>query len=728
MCIKLEKLLILLAVVFCSWAFLHAQEKKVIDTTALQKEIQEVKVLGKKRLIERKVDRLIFNVENSVSAQGGDAVDALKVTPGVKIQGEEIKLAGKSSVKVMVNDKMVQMGGEELQNYLKSIPTANIQKIEVITNPPAKYEAEGNSGLINIKLKEAKQNNLNTILRSSYQQATYENLTHGIGLAYKKNKFSTLADINYRYGRNLYTNKINYYYPSEHWNNSIFNRNHRKNLGTLLNLQYSLTEKSTIGAQFLGSFSDNSADEYNDNNSYSYTDGSMMKHYKTDGVSQGKPKNISVNLNYNQKLDDKGKDFSIDADYFNSQSPKNSYFNSSLQDFSLNNIDKQFAINYSTQTIKNYSIKSDFELPYNWANLSFGVKISVTTTDNTVEANFFNQDNGSLFSEQKDHFQYRENTNSLYFSTSKSFGEKWEIKVGLRGENTQTKAISISTNQETVRNYSKLFPTAYLSYKPNENNTFSINYGRRIQRPGFWEMNPARWYMNPKSYAEGNPFLQPTFIENFEMNYAYKSLLNFNFSYAKINDFFGQQTFHNLTNDSQIFKRLNYANGIYSGGTFTISYNPFKWWESSTDFSMSYSELSPYIDILAKRYSGWSGYTSTNNTFTLNKSKTLLGSLYYEYNYPSKSGYGTSSPMSTLNIGFKYLAIDKKLTIGINFEDIFRKSFMTYENNSSNIHQTFQQYYDTRLIRLSLTYKLGNSKMNVKKREGGNEEERRRSN
>ncbi len=707
---------------------ISAQVKKQIDSSALQKEIEAVTITGKKKLIERKVDRLIFNVENSVAVQGGDAIDALKVTPGVRIQGDEIKLAGKSSVRVLVNDKIVQMNGEEVQNYLKSIPTANIQKIEVITNPPAKYEAEGNSGLINIQLKEAKQDNWNTILRSTYQQATYENLTHGVGFGFKKGKFSTLADINYRYGRNLYTNEINYYYPTEHWNNNIFNRNHRKNLGTLLNLQYDLSDKSSIGAQFLGSFSDNSADEFNNNRSYSYSNESLMKYYKTDGVTYGKPKNLSLNLNFNQKIGEKGKKFSVDADYFNSISPKHNNFNSSLEDFILNSADNQYAINNSKQDIKNYSLKADFEFPYDWGNLSFGAKTSSTKTDNTVNANFYNAVGNSLLSAQSDHFQYTENTQALYFSLSKSFGKRWEAKAGLRGENTQTKANSISISQITERNYFKLFPTAYLSYKPNEDNTLSLNFGRRIQRPGFWEMNPARWYMNPKSYTEGNPFLQPTFVYNGEFNYSYKGLLNFNLSYAKIKDYYGQQTFHNLVEETQIFKRLNYANGTFSGGTVTLTYNPFKWWESSTDFSASYSELNPFIDILAKRYSGWSGYTSSNNTFTLNKSKTFFSSLYYEYNYASKSGYGTSSPISTFNIGFKYLAFDKKLTVGVNFDDVFRKNFATYENNTSGFRQNFTQYYDTRLFRISIAYKFGNNKISLKQRNIGNQEEKNRSN
>lgn len=716
-----------LAFIFCSGIFLHAQEKKKIDTLALQKEIQGVTITSKKKLIERKVDRLVFNVKKSIVAQGGDAMEALKATPGVRVQGEEIKLAGKSSVKVMVNNKIVQMGGDELQNYLKSIPTANIQKIEVITNPPAKYEAEGNSGLINIQLKEAKQDNWNVSLRSSYRQATYENFAHGIGISCKKNAFAVLADLNYRYGRNLYANEINYYYPAEHWNNHIFNRNHRGNLGTLLSLQYDLTGKSSIGAQFLGSFSNNSSDEYNDNYSYSYTDGVTTKYYKTDGVSKGKPKNISLNLNYNQKLDDKGKKFSVDVDYFNSLSPKDNRFTSALQDFALNFVDNEYAINNSNQDIKNYSLKTDFELPCDWASFSFGAKASTTKTDNTVDAKFYNQNNSSLLSAQNDHFQYTENTQALYFSASKSFGKKWETKIGLRGENTQTKANSLSTNQEMDKNYFKLFPTVYLSYKPHRNYTFSANFGRRIQRPSFWQMNPARWYNSPKTYVTGNPFLQPRYTDGLEFNYSYKSLLIISTFFGKTKDDITQIIRHDTTDGSQFFRHENYASSKYASGSISLNYNPFKFWEASSEVSAYYNEVNPFVDIYASKYSGWGGYTSVNNTFIFNKAKTFSSSLNFTYNYPS-IGVVASSSYSSLDIGFRYLTFEKKMMIGLNFEDVFRNNYMTASINTQDILQNFTQYYDTRLIRLSLTYKFGNNKVLVKQRGVGNQEEKNRSN
>ncbi|MRM83455.1 outer membrane beta-barrel family protein [Riemerella anatipestifer] len=716
---------LIIAISLISFGVANAQQQK---QDSIEKEIQAVELKAQKKLIERKVDRLVFNVENAVSVVGGDALDALKATPSVRIQGNNIQLVGKSSVRVMINDKITQLSGEALQDYLKSIPSANILKIEVITNPPSKYEAEGNSGLINIQLKRSKQNNWSATLRSSYLQATYERLVQGANFNYKKDKFSALVDVNYSYGRNLYTNDIFYDYPDYQWNNKLFNRNHRKNWGTLLNLEYAFTDKSSLGLQFMGSFTDRYSDEFADNFARRYSDHSLIHYYKTEGLSQGTPSNISLNLNYVQKLGNDGKKLSVDADYFDMTNPEANHFTSLLQDFIPATTETQYSQNNSHQNVKNYSIKTDFEMPLSWANLSFGGRAASTKTKNLVDINFFNQDNNNLILSQKDHFEYTENIQALYFSASKSFGEKWETKVGLRGEATQTNANSISTNEITQRNYTKLFPTLYIMYKPNENHSFSANYGRRIGRPSWGSLNPARWYETPKSYTTGNPFLQPIFINNVEFNYAYKSLLNFQLFYGKYIDNTAQISRHNVAENITVMRYENISNDMFTGGSISINYKPFSWWEASAEINASYSETKPYIEIYSNhKYSGWSGYTTSRNTFTLNSKKTLFASLNYEYSLPSK-GIGTMSEYSSLDIGFKYLLLNKNLILGLHFNDIFRSQQYTYKEISQGILQSFSQYYDSQYVRFSLNYKFGNNKISVSSRASGNQEEKNRAN
>lgn len=698
---------------------------KNVNISLSEKELQTVHIQAKKKLIERKVDRLIFNVENSVALLGGDASDALRISPGVRIQDNIIALAGKSSVKVMVDDRIVQLSGTDLINYLKSIPAETISKVEIITNPPSKYDAEGNYGLINIALKKIKTNSWNTSLRSSYQQATYATLSHGIGFSYKKEKISLLADVSYKYGKDIYTNDITYLYPSEYWMNKINNINHNKIIGNILNFNYDLGKMSSIGFQYLGNFYDNYTDENTFNKSFT---NSLIKDYQTIGKSYSKPQNISINLNYNQKLDSLGKKFSIDVDYFALKSNKDNSFNSLLSDNILGTVNNINAYNYADRSVKNYFLKTDFDMPYKWANLSFGGKVSFTDTNSNILSNFYNGDTGFLNSSQTDNFNYKEDIQAIYFSAGKPLGNNWEINAGLRGEKIQTNFNSFSTGQNFKNNYFKLFPTAYVLYKLNDNNTFSLNFGRRIDRPSYSSLNPARWYLNPNSYTEGNPFLQPTYSYTYELNYNYKELLSLNLSYADIKNDSGQLTYHDTKNVTQIFKILNYTNGRNMSATLSFNYDLFPWWSTSIYLATGYSEITPFVDILSSKYSGWNGYTSSNNTFILNNSKTLVGSIYYEYIYPSISGFGRKTSSSTTYVGIKYLLLDKKLTLGINFEDIFRSDFSKYSNNSSNIQQSYKQYYDTRRFRFTLTYKFGNKNISIKKRDVGNDDEKNRAN
>jgi hypothetical protein len=184
----MKKTFLLISIIY-SICFFSQENKKDSIGNILEKQIQEVEIQAKKKLVERKIDRLVFNVENSISAIGGDALDALKITPGLRVHNDKISMIGKSGMSVMVDDKLIQLSGEDLINYLKTISSDNIKSIEVITTPPAKYDAEGNSGIVNIKLKKTKPNQWSASFKSSYIQSTYPKGSVGGNFNYKKNKF-----------------------------------------------------------------------------------------------------------------------------------------------------------------------------------------------------------------------------------------------------------------------------------------------------------------------------------------------------------------------------------------------------------------------------------------------------------------------------------------------------------------------------------------------------------
>ena len=521
----------------------------IINITEKEQQLQEVVITSKKKLIERKVDRLIFNVENSISASGGDAIDALKITPRVKVKNDNISMIGKNNMSVMVDDKLILLSGDELINFLKSIPSDNIKNIEVISTPPAKYDAEGNSGLINIKLKKSKLNQWNASLRSSYIQSTYPKGSFGGNFDYQKNKLSLYSNLNYVNGSNapIETNKI--YYPLGLWSEKNKRRDFQNSVNGRIGADYKASEKWSVGLQYLGSFSKPKITENSLTSIYNQTNTQINSYINTLSENLVKNNNHSLNLNSTLAFDTIGKKMNINLDYFEFKNDNNRIFNT----FNLLS-----ANNTNLQDIENYSTKIDFEHPIKWINLSYGGKLSFIKTQNNVD--YFDTTTGiPIFDPtQSNEFNYKENIQAIYLNGTKKLNEKWETQLGFRLENTQTEGVSKTLNQKNTNSYTKLFPTFYLTYTPNETNSFSINYNKRINRPSYSRLNPFRWYNNPFSYSEGNPFLQPSFSNNLELNYTFNDNWSNSIYYSHTDNGFEQITIVDNTDNIQKTIAQNY--------------------------------------------------------------------------------------------------------------------------------------------------------------------------
>ncbi|SDG75600.1 Outer membrane receptor proteins, mostly Fe transport [Flavobacterium omnivorum] len=690
--------------------------------------LAEVVVQGKKKLIERKVDRLVFNVENSVAAAGGDAIDALKVTPGIKVQNDAIKMIGKSGMGVMVDDRMILLSGDDLVNYLKTISSDIIKSIEVITAPPAKYSAEGNSGLINIKLKKAKKDSWSATTRANYKQATYATGTTGGNLSYQKNKFGLVLDLSERNGKSIYTNDVTYKYPLEKWKNEVVHKTSQNVFSSLIGLTYDLTNKSKFGVQYLGSINRSNVNDNNLSNIYNNQTNSLDRYLNSSGFTDRNIDNHSLNLNLTTKLDSIGKKYTINTDYFTYGSNKANTFQNENNNYIDLITERQYNENGNNQKISNFSTDIDFEMPHEWASINFGAKISATNSNSDVEILSYDNNNGVYIinSTQVNVFKYKENNQALYFSSSKKLGEKWELKLGLRTEFVQTTGF-LQTTQSTKRyNYYKFFPTLYSSYKSNEDNTFSANYSRRINRPSYSDLNPARWYINSNSYEEGNPFLQPSFSHNLEFSHNFKQLLVSTLSFSKTENGFGQLTVHDEINRIQRFIRRNYFTTNFIGLDETLTFDFFTWWNSINNAGVFYSENNVYSEYLEPKYSGWGSYVSTTNSFVLNKSKTFTGQLAYSYSFPTSYGESNISSYSNLNIAIKYAMLNKKLQLSFVIDDFLKTNQYTIYNRSLDVNQSFRQYYDTQSFRISVSYKFGSDKINVRQRSVGNQEEKNR--
>ena len=691
----------------------------IINITEKEQQLQEVVITSKKKLIERKVDRLIFNVENSISASGGDAIDALKITPRVKVKNDNISMIGKNNMSVMVDDKLILLTGDELINFLKSIPSDNIKSIEVITTPPTKYDAEGNSGLINIKLKKSKLNQWNASLRSSYVQSTYPKGSFGGNFDYQKNKLSLYSNLNYVNGSNapVETNKI--YYPLGLWNEENKRRDFQNSVNGRIGADYKISEKFSVGMQYLGSFSKPKIAENSLTTIYNQTNSQIDSYINTLSENLGKNNNHSLNLNSTVVFDTIGRKMNINLDYFKFKNDDNRIFNT---------INLLSANNTSLQDIQNYSAKIDFEHPLKWINLSYGGKLSFIKTQNNV--NYFDTTLGTpiFVPTQSNEFNYDENTQAIYINGTKKLNEKWETQLGFRLENTQTEGVSKTLNQKNTNSYAKLFPTFYLTYTPNEKNAFSINYNKRINRPSYNRLNPFRWYSNPFSYTEGNPFLQPSFSNNLELNYTFNDNWSNSIYYSHTDNGFEQITIVDNTDNIQKTIAQNFFKTTIIGISESYTYNKLKWLSSTFSFDWNYSKSESLIPITNQNLNGSNAYFSISNDFNLNKNKTLLFNFSYWYNFKGTSDLDKNNAYSQLDASLKYFAFDKKLQISFNANDILSTNRPIYTSFTNNIQIDYKNYYDVRLFRLSLVYKFGNKNINVEKKEVGNQEEKERTN
>jgi outer membrane receptor protein involved in Fe transport len=686
-----------------------------------------VEITANKKLIERKVDRLVFNVENSVSAAGGDAIDALKVTPGLRVQNDQISIIGKSGVSVMVDDRILQLSGDDLTNYLKSIPSDNIKSIEVITAPPAKYDAEGNSGLVNIVTKKTKKDSWNAYLSGAFTQFKYARFNESAGFKYNKNKLSLYADVSHNDGVSSYRSENGtIHYPDKLYNSfSKIKSDYGANISINTGLDYDFSQKFSMGFQYMHNYGKSSSTDNNDTKIYAIPNNLIQ----TFTNSEGSNKRNNLNFHSTYKLDSLGGKIDLNLDYFDYNTNRDRIFQTkeyeNFTDYTAGSFVS--ANNGSQMGIKNYSAKIDVEQPLNCFKLSYGGRLSFTENNSSVY--YYDLTSGiPIFQPNRsDDFVYDENLQALYISGNKKFG-KWEIQAGLRMENTQTKGTSKTLNETHKNDYSKLFPTLYAVYSPNENNSFSFNYSKRISRPGFSLLNPFVRYINPYSTSQGNPFLQPYFTDNFELTYNFKNNWANTLFVSNAKNIYEQVEYISADNINTATKDENFYDELSFGITSDYTFHLLKNWESNISAYVYYKNIKSSLPQTLPSFKGWSAFLETENNYTINKQKTVSLALNCWYQFPEYYAIYDTKGYWSMDFGIRTLFLDKKLTIALYASDIFRTLKIKNTSIFNNIVNDFENYEYRQSIRLSLRYAFGNRNISGKNIKSSNEEEKRRAN
>lgn len=677
--------------------------------------VEQINLLVKKKLLERKADRLIFNVEASVASQGMDASETLANVPMLKVDENmgSISITGKSTVNVMINGRMLNLSGNALLNYLKSIRSENISKIEVITTPPSKYEAQGNSGLINIILKKNPNLGFSGNINSSLIQRSYSGFSSNGSLNYQNEKFSSSLKLTYYDSAKRTDENYTILGTSQNYSNSI-RKDMWKELTPTLNVSYKISKNSEIGMEYIYAHQRSGMDIVNTTRNIAAD--LTQENLLTNTFHREKLPTHTLSAYYDLKLDSLGKKLSIAGNFYKNNSDTEVNFSTlKLSDNSIQDVKTTSLI--SPQI---FSVQADMELPFSFGTIETGVKFN--QFKNSSDINYFNLKAGQYVPNllRANIFRYQEENYAGYFSFAKTFGEHWETKAGLRYENTNAKSYTPSSDLENKYNYGQWFPSAYVSYKEDKN-VFSFSYSRRINRPSMSNLNPFRWYENPYSYSSGNPLLTPAYINNWELGYTFNSKFSTSVYYLRMKNAFGQLSF--IDGLSQVSNYLNYYNNNFWGLNASYTDTFFKFWETSISMNASLQNSSVF-NIQAETQKGSAFSYSINNTFTLNKNKTLVFFLNYSHSLAYKNVNSYFHAFPELTSGLKVSLMEKKLQINATVTNVFAQRYrgdLYFADNS----QHMDNYWDGRSFRLSVNYTFGSGKKKINKKNINFEEKER---
>lgn len=689
--------------------------------------LQEVIITADKKVIEQKTDRLVFNVSNSIAATGGDAVDALKVAPGITIQNNSISMLGGGIANVMIEGRMLQLSGEELLNFLNAIAADDIKSIEIINNPPAQYEAIGNGGIINIIYKKGRKNSWKNTSTLSYNANKYGFGTLRNNFSYNKNKLSINASVNTSRGSSPNIETSLSTFPNSVWKVRLDEKNTRKNTTGRVLVNYKLSDTFELGGQLM--HTSNTPISKGVNTTTFLTNTNKVDSLLVNNDDRKTTINTTVfNTHFITKLDTLGRKLSVDFDYFNYENKLNAV--SLVNTFSTDNIFtgiNQSVQNLTQQQIENYSVKLDMQHPFKSISFSYGAKFSVLKTANSIKNYNLISGDAVLDTNLSNQFNYEEKIQAAYVNASKKINKKWNLQAGLRVENTTTKGFSETLNKINKNSYVKLFPSLFVSYKKDDYTTITFNYGSGISRPVFRDLNPFRSYLNTNVYSEGNPFMQPAFVDRFNLSYNYKGKLITSFYFRNTQNGFGTLFSADPDENIQAVIRRNYYNANYWELSQMYNVKPTSWWKSQNYAHISVTQARVFNNFDAQVKDGVQFKFSTNNSFSVARNTSVEAAFFYQSK--TSSNIYTLGSMYGLNLGVKKSFLNNKIQTSILFNDVFNTASLNNLVSTINgVTNNYGQNYNSRHIRFSISYNFGNKKIAVKNRAFGNSDTQQRAN
>jgi hypothetical protein len=708
----------------------------LIQSTA---ELANVTVNAKKPFIQRLTDRIVVNVESSIISAGSSAMDVLERSPGVSIdQNDAISLRGRAGVIIMIDGKPTAMTGADLANYLRSLPSSTIERIEIITNPSAKYDAAGNSGIIDIRMKKDQKLGLNGTITAGYGQGIYPKANAGSTFNYRNKKINIFGNYNYAYrvglnhlilDRNFYEDGVyNGGDLKDNYSKSPFRSNTAR-----LGMDFFPSKKTIIGFVVNGNFN---RYKRNNNNS-SIVVNSQKQHastFQSLATNNDRGNNMVANINLKHSFDSTGRELTADVDYgrYSSHSLSRNataYYNldgsSMLSDYILDG-DQDGELSFKTARI-------DYVHPLKAkAKLEAGLKTSFVSSDN--DAKFFDVSNGTPQNDvnKTNRFIYKENNNAGYLNYRKEF-KKFDIQIGLRGEQTNIETEQMIGSVRFDSSYFQLFPSAFFNYKLKEDQTIGISVSRRIDRPGYSQLNPFLFLIDVTTYSTGRPGLLPQLTWSYEMSYMVKSLnFTLGYSHTKNNQNIAiakfKDVFPGIPSDDNVTVQIpiNLESSDYYGLSVSAPVRINKWWNMINNGNIYYNHFNGRLGGTVLNNGRPAADIRSNNSFTLKNG--WAAELNLNFSSGGQYGFMVIDPQWGVAAGVQKNILNNKGTLRFNISDIFwtnlPQAVITYDNYIEKWHA----YRETRVANLSFSYRFGNNKVQAaRRRTTASEEERQRA-
>ena len=715
--------------------------------------LKELEVKAKKPLVERQMDKLVVNVSASPLAAGSNGNDILRRAPGVRIDKDgNITVNGKG-VEIWIDGKPSYLSGQQLKAMLDGTDGNTIEKIEIISNPSAKYDASGQGGIINIKLKRNMMRGLNGMLSAAYGGMYFGDVKRWLNTEYLSLNLNYRGEKTYTFGQ----------FTQVYAQNDVDFETYRKtpvletysNSGYSIDFQYYMLKvgndwyidsANTFGFILQVPYM-NFTQQIVPGRNYAYTyNPADTINSVTNSSNRLKAPQHTANLNYTHTFSEVlERELTVNVDY-------NRYNNGGVN-YQETRYDKPYQGNTSLglninsrQIVDIYSAKLDFQTKF-WQTgmIECGVKYGLSSTHNQMLTD--STANGLSLPTDTSAFQYDEHVAAVYISVGKQFGEHWSVKLGLRGEYTFSHGNWLTADSVTRKSYFDPFPTAYIGYttsplgKIGQPISVSASYTRRIKRPSYYMLNPFRTYVDAYSYQAGNTELTPEFNNDVELHFSWTQYLNVTFNFAHTQDMFSQKVTV-LPNGMGSIQWSNFGTCTTHGGNISLTELPLvpkyatledgskmmqgAWLALTVNagwlhfINRSYEKQPDGTPVYENR----NHYGYVNGTLSAYLPKDWTLTFDGNWSSPMTTGYDRQGSMYYLGFGIRKMYMPKGLIFNLNVQDLARS--LSFSNTDMAQQEGYASWYKNTVrqqrVMFSLTWMFGQYQQHKQRKVGDMDE------